>query len=256
MKRKVERIANNLAKRLSTLEGVEAITLAELVAEEIADPYFFLSLDVYYRGKIPDPSSREGLFSGSGAFESSNVAAKDRFLIEGLPIRVEYKDIARIESILGKVERNLMVFRQTGTYMLHRLENSEVLFKKSLWIDFMREELKALPASFWSMLASSAQATMEHYLSDLTAAVMHGDRFFYLISAAGFIKSYCSLLFVLNHRFEPSGRVLAERVHELPHLPENFRGRFETFLKEDPEFTPARKREIAELLARGVLPIT
>ncbi len=253
MIKKIERISGDLAQRLSGFEGVEAITLAEAPGDETTDPYFFISLDVYHREALPDAETRQRFFFDAGAFESSSVAAKDRFFIEELPIRVEYKDVARIEGILGKVERNLWVFRQTGTYMFYRLENAAVLFKRSLWIDFVREELKALPDSFWALLRDSSQATMEHYLGDLSAAVARGDSFFTLISLAGFIKSACSMLFVLNRRFEPSGRVLAERAFELSRLPEHFKGRFESLLKEDSDFPAARKREVAELLARSLI---
>jgi hypothetical protein len=94
---------------------------------------------------------------------------------------------------------------------------------------------------------------MEHYLSDMRSAVMNSDDLFYLISSAGFLKSFCSLMFVINHIFEPSGRRLSTRVMELPKLPENFKGRFASILAEDPEFSPRRKVEVAELLAKSVV---
>ncbi len=256
MKRKVERISRDLSARLSSFAGVDSIALAETVGDDLVDPYFFLSLDVYYRGLLPDEKERQKLFSDAGAFESSSVAAKDRFLIEDLPIRIEYKDMARIDDILGKIERNLWVFRQTGTYMFYRLENGSVLTKKSDWIEKTRSALTRLPDSFWRLLANSSRATMEHYLSDYAAAVVRQDQLFSLISAAGFIKSCCSTLFVLNQKFEPSGRLLYDRVSSLPILPEHFKARFESFLSDDPDFTPTRKREIAEHIAASIFRMT
>jgi len=253
MKQKVEHISSELAARLSGLRGVDAITLAETSAVDLSDPYFFVSLDVYYRGSLTEAEVRHKLFQDAGAFESSTVASKDRFLIEGLPVRIEYKDMARIDEILGKVEQNLWVFRQTGTYMFNRLQTAVVLKQKSNWIETVRKTLDNLPASFWMLLAKSSEATMEHYLGDYAAGVIRGDALFSLVSAAGFIKSCCSTLFVLNHRFEPSSRVLSDRVVELPLLPEHFRARFETFLSDDPDSTPGRKREIAELIATSVV---
>lgn len=253
MKRKVEKISGDLSQRLSQLPGVDSITLAEIVGDDFVDPYFFFSLDVYYRGTLPDEGMRRKLFADSGAFESSSVAAKDRFLIEDLPVRIEYKDMARVDEILGKIERNLWVFRQTGTYMFYRLENGSVLVAKSDWLERTKEALKNLPDSFWSLLAHSSRATLEHYLSDYAAAVVRQDELFSLISAAGFIKSCCSTLFVLNHHFEPSGRLLYERVTGLPLLPEHFKARFESFLSDDPDFTPSRKREIAEHMAASIV---
>ena len=46
-------------------------------------------------------------FSNAGAFESSSATSKDRFLVDDTPIRVEYKDIARIDDILKKTNGHL-----------------------------------------------------------------------------------------------------------------------------------------------------
>ena len=256
MKQKVERIAQDLVNKLSGWQVVDTITLAESADAEVYDPYFFLSLDVYYQGEIPDIEERKSMFSDAGAFESSRANKKDRCFIEGFPVRVEYKDIARIEEILSGKEGQTWAYRQPGTYMFYRIENNHVLFKKTEWIDGVKTRLSSIPETFWDYLKQSTQSAMEHYLSDLSAAAVQNDSFFFLVSAAGFIKSLCSLLFIVNRRFEPSGRRFYEMVRELTTLPDNFRGRFECFLRHDNEFTPARKREVAELLAKSVIALT
>jgi len=67
------------------------------------------------------------------------------------------------------------------------------------------------------------------------------------------VKSICSMLYAINRRFEPSGRQLYEQILELDVLPENFRGRFYSILRDDPEFNHERKQEIAELMTRSVI---
>lgn len=253
MNRKVEGVAEDLSGRIARWDVVDTVTIAETAEGDPNDPYFFLSLDVYSRGDIPDVDTRMRLFSDAGAFESSSVTAKDRFLVEEIPVRVEYKDISRIDEILRKTSDNTWVFRQTGTYMFYRLAGARPLVSKSDWLNSVRESLQSLPSEFWSRITAASRATMEHYLGDLIAAVVREDVLFYLISSAGFIKSFLSLLFVLNRRFEPSGRMLYEMVWELPELPENFKGRFESFLRDDPEFPASRKRELAELMAKSVV---
>jgi hypothetical protein len=94
---------------------------------------------------------------------------------------------------------------------------------------------------------------MEHFLSDLGAALIQGDDFHYLISSAGFIKNACVALFCINRRFEPSHRGFYEQVKALPILPEEFIGRFESFLRNDSEMTAQRKYSLAQLIARSVL---
>ena len=64
-----------------------------------------------------------------------------------------------------------------------------------------------------------------------------------------------SFLFAVNRTFEPSARLLVEKVLELPRLPDGFRGRFESMLRDDPELPRERKREIAELLVKSILPM-
>lgn len=253
MKRKVERISTDLAGRISEWDVVDTVALAEVVDEYLHDPYFFLSLDVYYRGVLPDVDTRMGVFSDAGAFESSSVTSKDRFLIESIPIRIEYKDMSRIDDILKRTNENMWVFRQSGTYMFYRLQTAGVLIAQSDWLDRVRDSLAELPDEFWERLVNAGRATMEHYLGDLMASVLRDDSLFYLLSSAGFMRSLLSLLFVLNRRFEPSGRALYQKALELPALPENFTGRCASFLRDDPEFPPTRKQEIAELLAKSVI---
>lgn len=256
MKKKVERIAADLASRFEKWQNIEAITLADSADNEIYDPYFFLSMDVYYSGAVPEPEVRRKLFPDGAAFESSNINEKDRFLLEDFPIRIEYKDKDYVESVLSQGTEYLRTFRRRGTYGLYRLKHGHVLVENSNWIERVREKLKKIPHSFWELLLESFQATMEHYLGDLIAAEIRDDHYFFLVSSAGFIRSLCSILFILNKEFEPSGRKTREMVLSLKRKPENFHGRFESFLRQDAEFTPAKKRELAELMAKSVISMT
>jgi hypothetical protein len=94
---------------------------------------------------------------------------------------------------------------------------------------------------------------MEHFVSDLGAALIQEDDFYYLISSAGFIKTACLTLFCINRRFEPSHRAYYKQVTELPVLPESFSARFETFLRDDPNMSRERRYSLAQLLARGII---
>lgn len=255
MRRKVEQIAEDLTARLSEWAGVDTITLAEFAEMDQSDPYFFMSFDVFYRGELPEIAERLNSFSDAGAFETSSVATKDRFIIDSIPVRLEYKDMNRIDKLLEHAEERLWVFRETGTYMFYRLSSYQVLLQKSDWLKGIRERLKNLPEEFWRSLEASGLSATEHYLSDLQAAVMRDDRLFFVISLANYVKNLSSMMFLINRRFEPSGRDLYARILELPHLPENFRGRFYSIIHESDEFPPTRKQELAELLLRSILPL-
>ncbi|MCK4542760.1 MAG: DUF4037 domain-containing protein [Spirochaetales bacterium] len=253
MRRKVKLITEDLANRLVEWGCVDTVVLASDIDLDVTDPYFHISLDAYYREDLPDPEVRHQTFIDAGAFESSAYGKKDRFLIDTIPVRIEYKQMDRIETILDFNKENLMVFRQTGTYIFYRLQKGQVLMQRSNWIKEIRERLENMPENFWQKLRDGSQATIEHYFEDFQNAVLRNDLYFTLISQAGFLKSFTSMLFVINQQFEPSGRQLYRQVYNLPILPENFKGRFETFIREDQEFPPSRKREVAELLVRSII---
>ncbi len=253
METNIDRIVNNLVEKLKKWETVESIVLVETASCKSIDPYFFISLDVYYHDNLPGEKERKLSFSDAGGFESSVIHKKDRYLVEGIPVRIEYKNVSRINEILRKKEENLIAFRQTGTYMFYRIEKGKILADRNSWISGVKKEIKNIPPHFWKLLISTFTATMEHYLSDMGAASIKNDDLFFLISYSGFMRSLCSVLFANNKEFEPSGRMIYERVKKLPLLPEDFHGRFDSLLRNDPEFPPGRKYEIAELLAKGIV---
>ncbi|MEA1911934.1 MAG: hypothetical protein U9N32_09725 [Spirochaetota bacterium] len=253
MKRKVERISTAITDILKTISEVDSILLNESAEKDIVNPYFFLSLDVYCKGSFPNVNERKKLFKDAGAFESSHVNVKDRFFIEDLPVRIEYKAIDRIDTIVNDNEGNLWAFHDNGTYMFYRLQMGHIMYQNSDWIDTIRNKISNLPESFWGALRDSSMRSMEHYLVDLSSAALNSDNLFYIVSLSGYLKYLCSFLFVINRKFEPSRRRLADQIMELDILPENFAGRFDSLIREDPEFPPERKREVAKLLTKSLI---
>lgn len=254
MKNKVSRLAEEIAGSLtSSIESIEAITLHESAESDIHDPYFFLSLDVYYKGALPPAADRQMFFENAGGFESSDYTEKDRFFLEQLPVRIEYKHTQRVDHIIDNPQENLQVFRANGTYMFYRIYYGTVLREQSNWLKDARKRLENLPDLFWNRLGEAFFSAGEHYLTDIKSAVVREDSLFYLISLSGFIRSVCSFLFSLNRQFEPSGRKLFEQTLALKIVPENFRGRFDSILREDSELPPSRKQEIAEKIVRSLM---
>ncbi|MCK5672011.1 MAG: hypothetical protein KAH95_01470 [Spirochaetales bacterium] len=253
MKRKVERISTTLVDILKTIPGVDSILLNESAETDIVNPYFFLSLDVYCQGSFPDVNERRKLFTEAGAFESSHVNVKDRFFLEDIPVRIEYKEKDRINTIVNDNEGNLWAFHDNGTYMFYRIQTGRVMYQNSDWIETVRKKIITLPESFWGALRESSMRSMEHYLVDLSSASLNSDNLFYIVSLSGYLKYLCSFLFVINRKFEPSRRRLADQIMELDILPENFAGRFDSLIREDTEFPPERKREVAKLLTKSLI---
>ena len=253
MKRKVKKLLDNLVEDINRWEMVDTITVAEMAEEDILSPYLFLSLDIFYHRNIPSPEDRRKSFEGAALFESSYFGSKDRFLLQEIPVRLEYKKITRIEALIRHKNGESFVSRESGTLLFYRLLNNRVLFHRSPWINKVRPQAKDLPESFWMSLQDAYWSDLEHQLGDLGAAVVAEDEFFYLRSLGNYLNTLCSLLFVLNRQFEPAGRRMQEQLEKLNRLPEAFRGRFASLITEDSEFTPARKLEVAKLITRSLI---
>jgi hypothetical protein len=257
MKYKTKLLVDRFSSVFSQWPGVEAVALNEAALSDTLDPYFALILDIYYRDPIPGPEERQGLFGGDlEAFETAGKGKKDRFLIGDIPIHLEYKSVRRIEELTSIADtrlESLWLIKEKGTYGFYRLSQGEIVFSRNEWINDIRRRLKNLSDEFWQSMRIAHESKMEHFLSDLGAALMQGDDFFYLISAAGFIKNACLTLFCINRHFEPSHRAYYKQVLELKELPDSFRACLESFLRSDSELTLERKFSLAQNIARGIV---
>lgn len=249
---RLEPIVARISEVLRDWSAVDCTTVIQS-GDDPLDPYFFLSFDVYSTAPLPQREERQASFPDAVAFEAAPVSRKDRFLINELPVRIEYKEVARFDQLVSAAMTGVPIFRVDGTYAFYRLASAAPCFERTEWLAQTRAALAELPESFWSGLARGMAARLEHIYADLSAAVARSDRLFFLSSAAAFAGGLCSLLFVMNRRFEPSPRQLGAEVGKLPTLPTGFAARFETYLDDSGKTDPARKRELAEMLIRGVL---
>ncbi len=255
MKRKVRRIAGILAERLSQIPDVQAVLLGEAADIEVFDPYFTIDLDVYIAGTPPSIETRSGLLPKIDAFETSPVAAADRFLIEELPASIHYIRSADVDRMLLRIAENTWIFHEPGTNALYRIERGEVLFTRDSWLEEARSALAHVPGEFWRHARLRAYALAERALSDLGAAAHRNDTLFFLVSASRLVRCVASFLFALNEKLEPSDRMLAERIEGLPSLPDGFMGQLDNFVRPIGDITMEARREIAEHIVRSLLPM-
>jgi len=255
MKFKTKQLVDRLVKVISPWPAVECISLNEAALPDTLDPYFALILDIYYDGSIPNSEARFKLYGDDvAAFESSGES-KDRFLVGGLPVHLEYKPVKLIEERVDIAHSrldSLWLIKDSGTYGFYRLAWGELVFTRGDWIRTVRKRIEQLSDEFWHGMRIAHESKMEHFLSDLGASAIQGDDFNYLISAAGFIKSACLTLFCINRRFEPSHRAYYKQITELAILPESFNAQFETFLRHEDDGME-RKFALAQLIARGIV---
>ena len=257
MKYKTKLLVDRFASIVSKWPGVECVSLNEAALPDTLDPYFALVMDIYYQDSIPGPEERHCLYGPDlEAFETSAKGKKDRFFIKDIPIHLEYKSIGIIDELVTIADtrlESLWFIKDSGTYSFYRLAKGEVIFSRNNWILNIRRRLENLSDEFWQIMRNAHESKMEHFLSDLGAALVQEDDFFYLISAAGFIKNACLTIFCVNRLFEPSHRAYYKQIIELKDLPDSFKVYFENFLSSDPDITANRKYSIAQLIAKGIM---
>ena len=253
MEHKVEALTNFLKDTISGWNNVECIT-ADPRSEIFAyDPYFALVIDVYCSGKVPSSSRRRDAFGDPGAFETAAGRTKDRFFLQEMPIRIEYKNVRSMNKLISRPTRHLKLLKNSGTYPFFRLKHNKVIFDKSGWVGKIRASLDNFPDTAWEALRDSFSVKMEHYLSDMGAASFSEDKFFLLLSEAGFLRYAAASVFMRNHRFEPSHRDIEEHLRTLSKMPEGLWPAWDALLQKERDIPAEKRFEIARILARSVL---
>jgi hypothetical protein len=257
MNYKTKKLVDRFVELFAQSPQVECVSLNESAQSDTLDPYFALIIDVYYTGVIPAVEERKKDYgSDILAFETSNWGAKDRFLVDDIPVRIEFKSTQKIDDLVDIADKNhekLWMIKDSGTYGYYRLAHAEILYSRNDWIKGIQKRLTNLNDDFWQQMRNASQSKMEHFLSDLGAAFIQEDDFHYLVASSGFIKSACLTLFCINHAFEPSHKAYYEQVLKLPALPDSFPSYIESFLRNDAELTAERKYSLAKLMAKEIL---
>jgi hypothetical protein len=256
MKVKVRKVVDDIVDILKVWKGVRAVVLQHFVEKDIFDPNFSITLDVFRSDGIPGIDEREKLFTGARYFESSRMRSKDRFMQDDLPVRISYKDTARVDAVLAKTDQEGWLSMERGTYLFHRIATGTVVWSGDDWINGVLEKLDRLPDSFWSTWIESCHRRLDHFLGDLGAAALKDDPLYFRLSLSGFLRLAAELLFALNHVFEPGPRDYTASLALLEILPDGFAANWDSLLRDDAELPPDRKREIAELLVRGLFALS
>ena len=250
MQKRVQSAIEKVTEAIRPWKDLEAITYIPS-EDDILDPYFFIRFDVYTRGELPDEEQRLQRFHFAGGFETSPFHRKDRFLVDGIPVRVDYKEVSPLPDPDDPDTIVRYLSREEGTYPMFRIAESKVLYAASGWFYDLQESLFSIGEQTWNTLVEYFLRRIEHQLADLGAAVYRDDVIFRKTALAGFIRGLSSALFAINRRFEPSGRGIQRTIYQLADLPEGFESRFQVMLESDA--APERQFKLAEMLTRGTL---
>jgi hypothetical protein len=239
-------------KGLDRWDNIDGVNLAPFISKDPLHPYFFISLDIFYSDDLPSANKRKKLFAFPGAFESSLTNVKDRFFIQGVPIRLEYKSSRRIEEVTDFPGSKSWVFRENGSYGLYRIKYGDVLKSKDNWLETVKAKLDVIPDHFWTQQKQIAYHGMEHSLSDLMGAASMDDEFTFTTSKASCLNAIVMALYGINKKLQPSPKQIGPAVLKLSILPEHFKGRYMTLIGED-ETSRSRVAEVAHHLVESIL---
>lgn len=247
MNLRVEQSVNIIADTVFAWPCVDAVTIMDSELDS-NDPYFQVSLDVYFVGELPSETVRVPAFSYAGAFESNPARQKDRFIIDTIPFRIEYKSLERIDTLL----RGSPGMREDILYTLFRLQQARVLRFRSDWIHDSRMSLNTLDQHFWDQQGLIHLNRLEHSLQDMRNGLLKDDKLYFHLSLSAYLESLCSLLFSLNHRFRPAPRFLSAEILKLEILPQGFASMFQAMVCPE-EYSRSRIVSLAVNIARWAL---
>ena len=255
MSGKVDKITNEYAKRVSEVNNVEAVVFGETAKIETYDPSFIIDLDVYYEGELMSPSERCNLLGNPDIFESSPVYPVDRFLIDQLPVIINYRELSTIDIIFRRIEKAEWALRTENTNILYRLKEGIVLYNKSGWIDGIKNRFSNIPEEFWQNMLDSCRFLIEHYLREINVSAYKNNSLLYQKTFFHFLQSILGYICTVNKKFEPSPRVFYNFIKTLKKIPDEFLSRFDVLINPNPdeEFPLDRKGEIATLLAKSLI---
>ena len=246
---RVKTIIDTLKNTIASWQDVNCILAGKALKEDVLDPYFVITLDVYYKDCIPDSDTRNTLFEYPGAFETSPKQDKDRFFIDELPVHIIYKKQQVVENYLVDYKK---LFQEGTTYSIFRIFNADIIYNCDTWITAIQEQFSKLGEAFWGQLFKYNIYKIEHYLTDLGSAVMKHDDFFFLVSLSGFMTSCASALFARNHEWFPYYRKLNEYLCKLKVVPENF-SRYWNDILNTGKLTQEKRYQLAQLLAKEII---
>ncbi len=252
MKTKVKNAVDLITGVIQSWNGVHAIVLQHFAEKEVYDPNFSVTLDVFRSGSIPTHEERSSAFVGAQYFESSRTNSKDRFMLGELPVRISYKDTNRVDAVIGALGTDSWLSMERGTYLFHRIVTGTLVWSRGDWITGVMAKLDDLPDSFWITWNESCHRRIDHFLGDMGAAVFKDDPLYFQLSLSGFLKAVVESLCAVNRVFEPGPRDYTSSLALFEVLPEGFWANWQSLLREDGELPGERKREIADLLARGI----
>ena len=248
---KVEAAVTHITDALKTWAEVEAVTLLHS-GDDVYDPYFFLSLDVYTRTQVRESGERRDAYGVITAYESSVLTHKDRFMVGELPFRIEYKLVDRFSQLIAAAETGTPGLRNAGTYSFYRLLFGESLISKTDWLSDLQGRLHRLPDKFWVELRKTLQDSAEHTYSDLRAAAVRDDALYFSVSAGRFVSTLASLLFAVNRQFEPSPRQLQDAIADLQSVSDSLPANLENFVDHN-SLSLSQRAELAELMITAVI---
>jgi len=257
MIQKIQHLVETLLNGMADPENVECVQRIPYHGGGLPQsPLFCIKLDLFYRSTIPSFPTRLKNLQGLKFVETSLSRAKDRFFLEDVPVRVDYKLQNQVDDEILSLKEADGALRPESTYGLFRLYHGIPVHSKTSWIHEVKTCLETLPDSFWTAQIANLKGRLEHLLADMAAAVFNRDTLYFHLGFAGYLETLAEVLFAINHQFACPPEELRFQMSGLAVLPNGFSAWFENLLRDDAGFDRERKLEIARHLAESILVLT
>ncbi|MBN2736664.1 MAG: hypothetical protein JXR70_06755 [Spirochaetales bacterium] len=252
MKRKVNEIVKKYSEKLTGISNIEAILVNDRAANDVYDPNFTIDFDIFHKGELVTPDKRQEILENPAFFETSPVYPVDQFLVDNLPVHLNYKDINGISQVLDRITKKEWVYRKEMSSVLYRILKGQVIYSKNGWVNSTREQISGISDWFWQRVLDSTRFLLETNLQSLNLSVVTKNHLLYQTSLATIIDSISSFIFALHRQHKPSTELILSAVKTLENATSEFISWFEALIIPDSELNPEKKYEIATRLTKWI----
>ena len=231
--------------------------LGEAADIEVFDPYFTIDIDVYVRpGRPPSLGSTKsaGLMLGHVAFETSPLRRWQSCSSWSTPASVHYIRSADVDRMLLRIPEHGVGVPTSRDKCAVPHRARRVLSTADSWMEEARAALAHVPDHSGARRGARFLPG-ERALSRPGRRGAQVRRPFLPRFGRPLVRCVASFLFAAHREFEPSDRMLSERIAALSKIPEGFMGMLDSFMRPIGEVTKDARREIAEHIVRSLMPL-
>ncbi len=238
-----KKIAEKIVAIIQEWESTEAI--AEYTqGTNIYDTGFCIDIIVYCT-KLPFKIQRRRSFHFVNLYEYLATSNQDRLLLEGIPLRIRYELIRKTERLCknpSQAQKTLNCLQKFWWITVPR-----IAYSRSGRLEQVQQCIQDLPQGFWNKHKRALAVSLQDRVRNLRLAEQFNNAYLFSCSVTDFARVFVSLLFCLEHKFEPPEGVVMDALDKHVHIPATVLNRLKIFVF-DTDLSFLQRSAIAELI--------